>query len=194
MRYRLIALSALFFGLLHPSYADSGEQKFDAICLPSKKKCRVYLNPEALRIDEKGQIKLTPIKNITSWSRGGKGTRTALGRALISPVFLFKSSHEYIFTINYVSEDGLPLYKSILFKNKKPSDRLTAYLASVTGLSWGTETNLPMESFNQKKAIDISNDIAIKLRYSSLYSYSSRCNFYIPANCLTFPISLPLLY
>ena len=194
MRYTLIALSSLLLGLLHPSYADSGELKFDAICLPSKKKCRVYLNPETLRIDEKGQIKLTPIQNITSWSRGGKGTRTALGRALINPVFLFQSSHEYIFTINYVSEDGLPLYKSILFKNKKPSDRFTAYLSSVTGLSWSTETNRPMESFNQKKATDTSNDIAIKLRYSSLYSYSSRCNFYMPSNCLTFPIVWPLLY
>ncbi|WP_269621754.1 hypothetical protein [Prochlorococcus marinus] len=194
MRNTLIALPVLLIGLLPLSYAESSEQKFDAICLPSKKKCKVYLNPQTLRIDEKGQIKLTPIRNITSWRRGGKGSRTALGRALISPVFLFQSSHEYIFTINYLNEDGISLYKSILFKNKKPSDRFTAYLSSITGLSWSTETNRPMEVFNQKKAIDASNNIAINLRYSSLYSYNARCNFYMPSSCLTFPISRPFLY
>ena len=194
MRNIPIYLLIFSMGFVPSSQAASIEQKYDAICLPSKKKCRVYLNPESLRIDEKGLIQSISISNITSWKRGGKGTRTALGKAMLNPVFLFTSVHEYIFTINYLSDEGIPLSKSILFNNKKPSDRFTPYLASITGLSWETETNRPVESFSQKKAINISNDIAIKLRHSSLYTYNSRCQFYIPSNCLSFPISWPLLY
>ena len=92
------------------------EKKFDAICLPDKNKCRVYLNPNEFRFDEKGIIKSIPIKQISSWSLGGKGTKSDVGKILYAPLFppaaigLFTSSHQYIFTINYLDSEGIENY------------------------------------------------------------------------------------
>ncbi len=175
------------------------EKKFDAICLPDKNKCRVYLNPNEFRFDEKGIIKSIPIKKISSWSLGGKGTKSDVGKILYALLFppaaigLFTSSHQYIFTINYLDSEGIETFKSILFRNKKPADRFAPYLGSITGLANGSFTNKPKNNLKRKEAISISNNFAIYLRQSSIYSYKAKCELNASHTCLSYPIFRPII-
>ncbi len=201
-RMKIIFYSLILFisYLLEGSASQaSNEKKFDAICLPGKNKCRVYLNPSELRIDEKGTIKSIPINQITSWKLGGKGTKSDIGKILYAPLFppaamsLFTSSHQYIFTINYLDSEGIENFKSILFRNKKPADRFSPYLGSVTGLANGSFTKKPQYNLNQKEAALISNNLAIYLRKSSIYSYIAKCELNASYTCLSYPIFRPII-
>ncbi len=193
----LIPLLSSF--LIVSSSQAKSEQKFDAICLPGKNKCKVYLSPTELRIDEKGIIKSTPVNQITSWNLGGKGTKSDVGKVFFAPLFppaalgIFTSSHEYIFTISFIDSEGIATFKSIVFRNKKPADRFAPYLGSITGLANGSFTNKPQNNFNRKEVTLISNNLAFHLKKSSIYSYTSNCEFYAPYTCLSFPRFRPIL-
>ena len=193
-----IIISIMSLLIVNSSIAGN-EKKFDAICLPDKNKCRVYLNPSEFRFDEKGIIKSIPITKISSWSLGGKGTKSDVGRILYAPLFppaamgLFTSSHQYIFTINYLDSEGIETSKSILFKNKKPTDIFASYLGSITGLAKGSFTNKPKYNIKRNKAISISNDFAIHLRKSSIYVYKSKCELHASHTCLSYPKFRPII-
>ena len=192
----IISITSL---LIVNSSIAGNEKKFDAICLPDKNKCRVYLNPNEFRFDEKGIIKSIPIKKISSWTLGGKGTKSDVGKILYAPLFppaaigLFTSSHQYIFTINYLDSEGIETFKSILFKNKKPADIFAPYLGSITGLANGSFTNKPKNNLKRNEAISISNSFAIHLRESSIYAYKAKCEFHASYTCLSYPKSRPII-
>ena len=200
MKFAFYAIIIFIPSLLVVNSSIAGnEKKFEAICLPDKNKCRVYLNPSEFRFDEKGIIKSIPIKKISSWTLGGKGTKSDVGKILYAPLFppaaigLFTSSHQYIFTINYLDSEGIETFKSILFKNKKPADIFAPYLGSITGLANGSFTNKPKYNLKRNEAISISNNFAIHLRESSIYEYKAKCEFHASYTCLSYPKSQPII-
>lgn len=183
-----------------PFPAHGSEQNFDAICLPEKKKCRISLSPDEIKI---GLDVVIPTKRITSWDQGGKGTRPDAGMAaasvMLTPVVpiaifgIFKSKHEYIFNIGYVNDEGIEIQKSILFKNKKPQDRFSAYLGNITGLAKGGQTSKPIELAKQNKAVGESNSFYPGISKSAIYSYSARCQMFTPYECVSLMRKWPYL-
>ena len=190
----------LFFGSYIDKAATASDQSFDAICLPQNQKCKVALSSDQIRIDDKLVI---PTKKITTWDKNGKGTKPdgamAAASLLIMPIMpiaifgLFKSKHEYIFNIGYIDENGQQAQASILFRNKKPQDRFSAYLGEITGLSQGGNSTKPLELIAQREAVKVSNNIAMALLTSSLYLYSSKCEAPDPNECIAFERRFPLL-
>lgn len=171
--------------------ASAEDQSFDAICLPEKKKCSFKVSPE--RFDF-GNNQFILIRRLTSWGKAGKGTGPDLGMAVLSaaitPVMplavfgLFKSKHEYIFDIDYVDEQGAQQKKSIKFLNKKPQDRFSDYLASITGLAENSATGKPLQLYKYNKAARESNLYGVELAKYSIYQYSATCDVNVSYSCL----------
>ena len=190
----------LFFSSYGNRAATASDQSFDAICLPKNQKCKVVLSSDEIRIDNKLVI---PSKKITTWDQNGKGTRPdgamAAASLLITPIMpiaifgVFTSKHEYIFNIGYIDENGQQSQTSILFRNKKPQDKFSAYLGQITGLSQGGKSTKPLELITQREAVKDSNYIAMALLASSLYTYSSKCGAPDLNECIAFERKLPLL-
>ena len=180
--------------------ATASDQSFDAICLPKNQKCKVVLSSDEIRIDNKLII---PSKKITTWDQNGKGTKPdgamAAASLLITPIIpiaifgVFTSKHEYIFNIGYIDENGQQSQTSILFRNKKPQDKFSAYLGQITGLSQGGKSTKPLELITQREAVKDSNYIAMTLLASSLYTHSSKCGAPDLNECIAFERRFPLL-
>lgn len=187
----LLALLAASLCPVLINTASAEDQVFDAICLPEKKKCSFKVSPE--RFDF-GNNQIILVRRVTSWGKAGKGTRPDLGMAALSaaitPVMplavfgLFKSKHEYIFDIDYVDSQGSQQKKSIKFLNKKPQDRFSDYLGTITGLAENSATGKPLQLFRQNKAATESNLYGVELVKYSIYQYSASCDINVSYSCL----------
>ena len=185
-----LLIGAVICGSEAPVLAN--EEVFDAICLPSKKKCRIVVNPEQFKLENGKEL---PIRRIISWGKAGKGTRPdlgmALGSAIITPIMplavfgLFKKKHEYIFEINYISETGSPDIALIKFLNKKPEDRFTEYLASITGLSEHSVSKKAVDLYKFNKGSKFSNFLGREMAASSIYRYTAQCDINVSYSCLS---------
>ena len=168
------------------------DQIFDAICLPEKNKCSIKVSPE--RFDF-GSNEIVLVRRITSWGKGGKGTRPDLGMAALSAVILpvmplaviglFKSKHEYIFDLDYIDDNGLSKKRTLKFLNKKPQDRFSDYLGTITGLAENSATSKPIQLYNYNKAATESNLYGVELVKFSIYEFSSRCEVNVSYSCLS---------
>ena len=171
--------------------ASAEDQTFEAICLPEKKKCELRVSPE--RFDF-GNNQIILVRRVTSWGKAGKGTRPDLGMAALSaaitPVMplavfgLFKSKHEYIFDIDYVDNQGVQQKKTIKFLNKKPQDRFSDYLGTITGLAENSATGKPIQLYKYNKAATESNLYGPELVKYSIYQYSASCDVNASYSCL----------
>ena len=171
------------------SYAAT--QKYEAICLPKGEKCVVSMSEELIDINQKVQI---PINKITSWDRGGKGTRPDAGMAaaslMLTPIIpiavfgVFTSKHEYIFNIYYVNKEGVESLASIKFLNKKPQDSFSNFLGNITGLSNGSRTDKPIQLAKQRKEVESSIYFTMASEQSAIMDYAANCRLNSVYNCL----------
>ena len=185
----LVTTSLSSVMLVQPAFAE--DESFDAICLPEKKKCTFKVSPD--RFDF-GNNQIIYVRRITSWGKTGKGTRPDLGMAAfsaaITPVMpiavlgLFKSKHEYIFDIDYINDEGTAQKKTIKFLNKKPQDRFSDYLGTITGLAENSATSQPLQLYRYNKAAKESNLYGEALMQYSIYNYSAKCEVNTSYSCL----------
>lgn len=186
-----VTLLVLDCSRLYAQDTNAGKEVFDAICLPEKKKCRITISPQEFVINED---KTLPLRRVISWGKAGKGTRPdigmALGSALITPIMplavfgLFKKKHEYIFEINHISDLGAPSTLYIKFLNKKPQDRFTEYLASVTGLGEHSISNQAANLYKFHKGSIFANFIGREKTSSAIYEYTARCEIRAAYSCI----------
>ena len=194
--------TAVFLALVQLFASNSAlaeDQIFDAICLPEKKKCRIRVTTTEFKFED-GTI--LPVRRVISWGKAGKGTRPdigmALGSAILTPVMplaifgLFKKKHEYIFELNHINENGEPQTRLIKFLNKKPQNRFTRHLASITGLAEHSISKRAIELYKFNKGSLAANFTGRELVGSQIYLFTAQCEVNFSYSCLGgIPITYP---
>ena len=178
--------------LFNSNSALAEDQVFDAICLPEKKKCRIRVSTTEFKFED-GTI--LPVRRVVSWGKAGKGTRPdigmAVGSAILTPVMplavfgLFKKKHEYIFEVNHINENGEPQTRLIKFLNKKPQNRFTRHLASITGLAEHSISKNAIDLYKFNKGSIAANFMGREIIGSQIHMFTAQCEVNVSYSCLS---------
>ena len=101
-----------------------------------------------------------PKERILSWSQGGSGTKTDVGIGVASVVMFGlpgiigfgAKKHDYLYSVDYVTDTGNVQVSSIQFKNNTPANQFMMELMGMTGLTAGEQNKTLSAEIEKIKA------------------------------------------